>query len=323
MKARTIGLLVLASLIALPLLKGQEGPTPAQLRSQRAATVSQQLAPAPQQSSPQPATTAAGPLVTLEVLLIDYKGRGNVKAAAAPTAAEFIKLHQIGELDRVVRAQISNVEQNKALVQVGERVPVATARTAGGFARDGAAAAGEARATAYSYSLEHIGTLISAVARVEEGGTVIVDLQVERSQMAATERPADDNSDAVGRQKTVSLVSQSTLRLKPGEPTLAKAFQTTADGETTGQFIVVTATVDHHGAERAAAAKEEGNVVRAFTLRAAKAGQMRRILADVFGNQPMRIGVDEDQNTIIVSGAPEQLEEVQRLLEALDQAPNK
>jgi type II secretory pathway component GspD/PulD (secretin) len=202
-------------------------------------------------------------------------------------------------------------------------VPVATARTVGGFARGGAAAAAaEGRATSYSYALENIGTLISATARVEEAGTVIVDLQVERSQMAATERSVDDISDAAGRQKTVSLVSHSTLRLKPGEPTLAKAFQTTADGETTGQFIVVTATVDHHGAERATA-KDGGNLVRAFTLRAAKAAQMRRVLADVFSDQPMRIGVDEDQNTIIVSGTREQLEEVQRLIEALDQPTHK
>lgn len=50
---------------------------------------------------------------------------------------------------------------------------------------------------------------------------------------------------------------------------------------------------------------------------------MRRILADVFSDRRMRIGVDEAQNTIVVAGTPEQLEEVQRLLQALDQAPEK
>jgi type II secretory pathway component GspD/PulD (secretin) len=328
MNTKTFALLVLASLIALPFLNGQERPTRSQLRSaqdaaaaQRAAAVSE-ATPAPQQREFKPFAQVAGPLVTLEVLLIDYKGRGNEKEATAPTAAEFIKLHQIGELDRVVRAQLTNIEQNKTMVQVGQRVPVATARTVGGFARGGAAAP-DARPTAYSYSLENIGTLISATTRLEESGTVIVDLQVERSQIAAADRRQDDNLDGAGPQKTVSLVSQSTLRLKPGEPTLAKAFQTTSNGETTGQFIVVTAMVDARGAERAEARPGDDRQIRAFALQNAEAKSVQRVLADVFGDRPMRIALDEASNRVIVAGAPEQLEEVERLLQALDQPQGK
>ncbi len=255
-------------------------------------------------------------------MLIDHQLAGDEKDRSnLPSAKELLELEKQGQLDRVLRVRLSSVEQNRAMVQFGERVPVATGRSVGGFGRGGAAADG--RPVSISYSLENIGTLISATTRVEDSGTVVADLQVERSQMAAIARPAEDVPDAVGRQKTVSLTSQTTLRLKPGEPTLAKASRFTADGETTGQFIVVTATVDTAGAEQAAARGGNANLVRAFALQNAQAKTAHRVLADVFGDKPMRIGVDEAQNTVIVAGAREELEEVERLLQVLDQGAVK
>ncbi|MEX2138871.1 MAG: secretin N-terminal domain-containing protein [Pirellulales bacterium] len=307
MNARIALLMVLAWLVMLPTVYGQEAQAPpAQQRLRRA------------QPADRPVTTAPGALVTLDVLMIDHKIAGAEKDRGnLHTAAELLELEKQGKLEHVLRVRLSSVEQSKASVQLGERVPVATARTVGGFGRGGPAA--EGRPTSYSYSLENIGTLISAAARVEEGGTVIVDLQVERSQMAATERPADDIPDAVGRQKTVSLTCQSSLRLKPGEPTLANASQTTEDGATTGQFIVVTATVDAQGAGRAAAVDRDREMhVRIFNLRNAKADAMAQLLARTLGDKPIRVGVDEATNALVVASTRDQLEVVEQLLQQLD-----
>ena len=78
---------------------------------------------------------AAGPLVTLEVLIVEHiAANDGEKRAETPTAARFVELYKQGKLDRVLRVQMSAVDQNPSLVQLGERVPVATGRASrGGF----------------------------------------------------------------------------------------------------------------------------------------------------------------------------------------------
>jgi hypothetical protein len=320
MNARIAGVVVLASLITLPLLNGQERPTPAQLRSLRTPAASQ--AGATQlQPGLKPAAMPAGPLVTLEVLLIDYKGRGDGKEVTAPSAAEFVKLHQAGELDRVVRVQLASTGGSPAHAQLGESVPVATARAnrafggRGGFDADGA--------TAYSYTFQDIGMLVMATSRVEEIGTVLVDLHFERSSMTTHDQPNDAPADdVIGRQKTVRLSSQSTMRLKPDEPAIAKAWQSTAGGETSGQFLVVTAQVQP-GGEARAEGRARNTQVRIFALQHVNPGDMQKVLGDVYGDKPIRIGVNATRNAVIVSAPTDQLEDIANLIQALDQAPQK
>jgi type II secretory pathway component GspD/PulD (secretin) len=257
----------------------------------------------------------------LEVLLIDHNAPVDGKeGASAPSAADLAKLHKQGKLERVVRAQLASVDGNPARVQIGERVPVATARNVGGFGRGGAPP--EGRAVSYSYTIESIGTLINATTRIEDGGAVLVDLQVERSQLASSDRPPDEAADAVGRQKTVSLTSQSTLRLKPGEPAIAEAWQSSSGQETSGVFIVVTAQVEAGGPRRAAAAAADGiPQLRVFALRNAKAGNAQRILTNVLAEKlgdKARTGVDEATNSVIVYATPQQQEIVGELFRMLD-----
>jgi type II secretory pathway component GspD/PulD (secretin) len=254
------------------------------------------------------------------VLLIDYNSStGEKEGAALPSATEFVKLHKDGKLDRAVRVQLASVAGNPARVQIGERVPVVSARNVGGgFGRGGAA---DGRPVSYSYNIQDIGTLITAATRVEDGGTVLVDLQVERSHLAPSERPADEPADDIGRLKTVSLTSQSSLRLKPGEPAIAEGWQSTSGQQTNGVFIVVTATVEAGGVQRAAAADRDGNAqLQIFTLGNVKAGSMQRVVQEVFGDRSIRISVDEANNRIIVYAPPAQLETIRELIQVLDTA---
>lgn len=307
MNSRLASFAVLASFLMVEPLLAQQSPPPQQAPQQ----------PRPRRVAPEPA--AAGPLVTLEVLLIDHNSAiGDKEGAAVPSAAEFVKLHQERKLERAVRVQLASVAGNPARVQIGERVPVATARNVGGFGRGGAA---EGRSVSYSYNIQDIGTLINAATRVEDGGTVLVDLQVERSQLAPSDRPNDEAQDEIARQKTVSLTSQSTLRLKPGEPATAEGWQSTAGQETNGVFIVVTATVEAGGVERAAAADRDGNAqLQIFTLGNVKAGSMQRVVQEVFGDRSIRISVDEAQNRMVVYAPQAQLETIRELIQVLDTA---
>jgi type II secretory pathway component GspD/PulD (secretin) len=208
------------------------------------------------------------------------------------------------------------VAGNQARVQIGESVPVATARNLGGFGRG---AQGEGRPVSYTYNIQNIGTLFNATTRVEEGGAVIVDLQVERSHLAPSDRPADEPADDIGRVKTVSLTSQSSLRLKPGEPTIAEGWQSTAGNETNGVFIVVTATVERGATGRPAEAERDaGAQLQVFVLGNAKADDMHRILQQVFGDRAIRISVDEGNNRIIVYAPQAQLDTIRELIQVLD-----
>jgi type II secretory pathway component GspD/PulD (secretin) len=277
-----------------------------------------QQQPRPRRVAAEPA--AAGPLVTLEVLLIDHNSAiGGKEGVTLPSAAEFVKLHKEGKLERAVRVQLASVAGNPARVQIGERVPVVSARNVGGFGGRGGAADG--RPVSYSYNIQDIGTLINVVTRVEEGGTVLVDLQVERSQLAPSERPADESQEEIARQKTVSLTSQSTLRLKPGEPAIAEGWQSTAGQDTNGVFIVVTATVEKGGAGRPAAAERDaGAQLQVFVLGNVEAGAMQRVLQEVFGDRSIRISADAANNRIVVYAPPPQLESIRELIQALDTA---
>jgi hypothetical protein len=307
MYARITGLVVLASLVALPFLNGQEParPTSTQLRTLREASAAR--AAARQQATVQVPSLTGGPLVTLDILLIDHNSDAG---GAAPTAAELVKRYEAGELDRVVRVQLSNVAETLAYTQLGESVPQATARAG----RGGFDARGEAGVT-YSYTYQDIGTLVRANTRVEDAGTVLVDLQFERSSMAPHLQPSDESDDLIGRQKTVRRARQSTLRLKPGEPAIAEAWQSRSGDQTTGQFLVVTAHVQP-GGDRPAAGEAR---TRIFMLRTAKADAMQRVLAEVYGDsKPIRTSVDSNRNALIISAPREELEEVEQLIQALD-----
>src|SRR5688572_21943821 len=115
MNARLASFSMLAWFLMIGAIAAQEVPQPQpQPRARRAAAAE---APGP-----------AGPLVTLEVLLIDHNVAVDGKeGASAPSAADFVKLYKQGKLERVVRAQLASVAGNPTRVQIGERVPVVTA----------------------------------------------------------------------------------------------------------------------------------------------------------------------------------------------------
>jgi type II secretory pathway component GspD/PulD (secretin) len=256
-------------------------------------------------------------LVTLDVLLIEHQTEGEeYQGAASQTAAALLELEKQGKLDSVTRVRLSSVGGRKALVQLGERVPVETARNRGGFGGRG----GEGGFTS-SYTFEQIGTLISATPRVEEGGGLVVDVQVERSRLADVPKTSSEaqQEDPIARRKIVSLVCQSTVRLKPGEPTLVDSYQTAADKQATGEFVIVTAKVDAEGAKQAAAERQVP-IVRAFPLVAMQAQEVTALLEKVVNNKDVRIAADAVANRVIASGAAEPLQGIAELLQRLDES---
>ncbi len=280
----------------------------------------------PRRAAPAEGSLRSGPLVTLEVVLINRKDDVAKERGGLPTAAELLEEEKQGKLEQAVRVRLSSTSGRKAFVQIGERVPTVSGRTrtpGSGFGRGGREPGADSAASAfsysYSYTIENIGTLISATPQVEDGGTVMVELQVERSRLSEMPKaPEEDRSGAeIGRQKTLTLTSQSTLRLKADEPTLAQGYRKSAGGDDAGEFIVVIAHVEA-GAGPDTVSAEGDTQFRVITLQNAKAADLATVLANVLGNRTMRIAVDASANTIVVAGTKEELSIAGALLEQLD-----
>jgi len=302
MFSRIALLVVGVSILGLTPARGQEAPAPVRQR----------------RVQPAEAEAPVGPLVTLDVLLIEHQTAGeDNQGAAVQSAAALMELDKQGKLDRVTRVRLSSVGGRKALVQLGERVPVETARNRGFGGRGG-----EGGFTS-SYTFENIGTLISAAPRVEDGGGLVIDLQVERSRLAEVPKTTEEAQpdDPVARRKIVSLTCQSTVRLKPGEPMLVDSYQTSADKRAAGEFVVVTAHVEEDGAKQAAADRQDSNAqVRVFSIVSAQARDLAPLLEKILGDGRVRFAVDEATNVIIAAGTQEQLSTAEALLQRLDES---
>ena len=136
----------------------------------------------------------------------------------------------------------------------------------------------------------NVGTLISATPRVDDSGSILLDFKAEQSRLADTPRREGDIAGEAWaqRQRTVTINSQATLRLTPGEPALVDAIQRTGDNESSGEFIVVTAHLDDSPAGRRAAADAPLAETRIFALTSANARDAVKVLQQLFANSQVR-----------------------------------
>jgi hypothetical protein len=279
--------------------------------------------PQPRRAAPNTASGPVGALVTLEIALIDRPTSKD--AGALPSATDLLQLEKQGEVDRVTRAKLSSVGGRKALVQLGESVPTVAGRT---FAGRGFSQSAQRESSdgpprfSYSINMENIGTLVTATPQVEDGGMVLVELQVERSRLAEVPMPADDDRVAdMPRHKTVRFVSQSTVRLKPGEPALAQGFSSSSGQESRGEYIVVVAHVESPA--RSSADIERPTPERQFRvyrLANVKASDLAPVLEKVIANREVRLAADDATNTILIAGPAEHLQIAQELIRQLDES---
>jgi len=214
-------------------------------------------------------------------------------------------------------------------VQLGERVPVVSGRALAG-GRGGSLLRGEGQEQpagprfAISYTIEDIGTIISVNPRVEVGGSVVLNLRIEKSRLSEPDAAAA-NADDARRPKTVSFRGQSTVRIPAGEPVFVEGFQSGSAGESNGQYVVVTASVEGRPSakENAAESKNEPGRVYVVSLKNADANEAVQLLGTIYGTDGLRLAADSRTNSIIVVGPEEKFSTVQALLERLDTSSAK
>ena len=255
-------------------------------------------------------------MVTLEVLIAELPG-----GLAPPTAAAILELEKAGKLTGRMRVRLAALENQVARVQFGEMVPRVTGRTVrgGGFG------------AIPSYTDVNVGTLVQATSRVDGDGSVIANLTLERSGLAAAPRAAAAGEPGAEQPPAGigQLTLQTTVRIKSGEAVIVGGREATSGLETSETWVVVTAQVGS-GAAGAATGRAATpaltptptpvSELRVFTLKNSSASDLAPILSDVFAGQPLRFSADPRTNSLLVIGPASNLQTAQSLVTRLDAA---
>jgi hypothetical protein len=98
------------------------------------------------------------------------------------------------------------------------------------------------------------GTLVTVTARVEDGGAIIAEFSLERTEIVAAESAQEGESDPnrFRPARTITNQLKNTIRLTPGEPLVVSGRQMNGPEKGTQTWVLVTAkVVDGAGGEQA------------------------------------------------------------------------
>jgi type II secretory pathway component GspD/PulD (secretin) len=256
----------------------------------------------------------AGQVVSLNVLLADVGGAALGEGEVS--AAKVLDLEKQGKLDAAARVQLSVIENTPGVANFSETVPVTTGR------QDGAGFPGGGRGGS-AYSMQNHGTMVQSTARVEQDGTIVLELQIERSRLVAN-RPVGEEGGAatVAATKAVQVRLNTTTRVASGKAAIIGSQQAGVGKEAIHTYIVLTASVPE-GGKAAAAAPAPAVVTMVFALSHARAADLVRILQSVLEGQRITIAADERSNSLIVHGAEDVLHVAIGLIGRLDEAQTR
>ncbi|MAG93219.1 MAG: hypothetical protein CMJ48_05665 [Planctomycetaceae bacterium] len=263
--------------------------------------------------------------VEIEVLIVEITGAPNDKRlvglsdSAEKVAARVRELESKGEVDVLDRIRLTTLEDQRAMVQVGRSVAVASGRmvsSRGGSPRT-------------SYQQQQIGTLISATARVD-GKTVVAELQVEKSQLERLPAKADSKpDDEFVPRATETMTSQTTVRIADGTTVLAGGMQTHSKTASTQKLVLVSARILDAGPTKITSRPNpEPGQIKVFVLTNVDAGEAAKVVSHLFEGRPgapkvVKVEANARTNSLIVSGHEEQLELIEALLLKLDSSEKK
>lgn len=189
--------------------------------------------------------------VSIDVLIADVGASAASDDGSDPAADKILQLEKQGKLAALTRVRLTTLENVSGMVQFGERVGIATGRTftagpRGGGGAEGGAGPGGARAEPFggatSFTYQNMGTLVTATPRVEDDGSIIMELMVEQNRIADQPPMPDGERPSFTPAKTVIITSKTTLRVPPGKSVVTGGKRTA--GKEAGQtWIVVSAKV--------------------------------------------------------------------------------
>lgn len=166
-----------------------------------------------------PEGRAAGKSLILDVCFAETK-----EAVPQPVASELLEMERNGKLKSSARVRLLLLENQPAFAQFGE-----LASKVSGHAMTG-------QKTVPIYTTMSVGTMVQATGRIEEDGTVLMQIYVEKSGLV----PSDEPLETRVPESVTRLLAQSTVRLKPGEPAVLSGGPTGGSDEKSQNWIVVS-----------------------------------------------------------------------------------
>lgn len=256
-------------------------------------------------------------VVAVEVLIADLAAAelGEEKDEQA-IVNRLRELDQQGKLSRVTRLRLSGLSEQIAMVQFGERIPLATGRSPNRGFRPAGNVAGEG-ATAVSYSYENVGTIVQMTPHIESG-KVVLHCNVEQSRVASRKPAADKDEEAFQPSGIETITAKSVVQIKSGGTALLASRQLSQGENSAHTYILVTATIA--AGDKKEVRKKGAGEIKVFHLVHAKAEKAANMLQELSkGKSDVRIAADARANALVVQGSAADLAVFEALLVKLDQ----
>lgn len=286
-------------------------------------------------------------VVSVEVSIVELAEKGAV--AGGPEDAEKLlgkirELESKGAVASWTRVRLSALEESIASAQFGERAPVATGRTFSNAPRAGATGTGGAAERdrgapggfdrgggfggsmiSTAYTIQDFGTHVAATPRVEGEGSILLELNIQKTGLAREPKRAADAppQDSSAPARIATILANSTVRVPNGKTVLLQGIGTSSEKDSGETLIFVTARAD--AAPKGAGAKPQAardaglQQIKIFALKHVNATDASTTIASLFAGQPVTMGIDQRSNSLIAKGTTEQLEVVEALLLRLDE----
>lgn len=199
--------------------------------------------------TPLRAETKSPPMVSIEVVLAEFNGpiddalRQSWASDENP-AQRLQQLERQGALGTVARIRLTTLHQLTARLQIGETAPVATGRTMrspaareerGGFPTP------SMMPGATSYTMQQLGTLVSATPTVDEDGLISIEFQSERTRLLPNPpRPDAAAATEFVPQRTSSVSATTNVKIASGQTILISAARLDAAAkEESGELLIL------------------------------------------------------------------------------------
>lgn len=269
---------------------------------------------------------AAGQLVSIEVAIVELGGAGEKlgdtpDGQADQLVARLRELESQGKLAAITRVRFATIEEQPASAQFGENASVLSGRNVvPSRTREG----GFAAASSPMFTQRQFGTLVSATPRVEDDGSILMELQVEKTGLGREARPTDgatDENAVPPRSVTINL--RSTIRVPNGQTVIAHGMQSNSGKDSAQTVILVTARAngaDGRRTPKRQTGRADSDVLQTkiYALRHLNATSAVEVLTKLMTDKSLRIAADPHTNSLLANGPPDQLATIEAILLRLD-----
>jgi len=173
-----------------------------------------------------PLPTKIGKSLSFDVLVA-----ARAEPVEGATAGKILELEKAGKLDYVNRLQLATLEEMPAFVQFGELKARMSGRTATNVS------------VLPIYNDINLGSVLQVTGRVAEDGSILAQIHFEQSFLDGGEEGAFNPQDQSPPKAIARQLTQTTVRLKPGEPLMIGGHQAGVGEEASQSWIVVVGRV--------------------------------------------------------------------------------